>query len=471
MIVAKSSGKYDVVVIGGGPGGYVAAIRAAQLGGKVALVEKDQLGGVCTNVGCMPTKTMLRAAEFLLNFKHAQEFGILVENFKVDKSKFIQHRDDVVNRLRQGIAFLLEKNGVQLVSGAGFVKSSQLVEVRNKSSNQVLETKTVVVATGSTDYRPPIPGVDGRDVLTGEEAATIREIPQRVVIAGGGAEGTEFATIFAALGSDVTLVEMMPNLLPLEDKDLGIRLQRVMSKIGVKVLVKTKVMKIDDNNGGKVVVASSDSGEIRLEGDMVLVGLGRKPNTANIGLEEVGVSIDRGRILVNDQMQTNVPNIYAIGDATGGAFAHEAMEGGVVAVENALGGKSTLDRMVIPRCIYTIPEVAAVGLTEEQARNQGDDISIGSFPFAASGRAITLGETEGLVKVIIDNRSKQLLGVHIIGHAASELISEATLAMSIGVTSSEIIGTIHAHPTLAEAFREAVLDAEQRSIHRVRVTA
>ncbi len=466
-----SVSNYDVVIIGGGPGGYVAAIRAAQLGGKVALVERSELGGVCTNVGCMPTKTMLRAAEIVLNMKHAQEFGVSVSNFRVDKSRFVQHRDDVVNRLRQGIGFLLEKNGVQLVRGSGFVKSSHLVEVLDGGSHQVLETKNLVVATGSTDYRPPIPGIEGPNILTGEQASVIREIPEQIVIAGGGAEGTEFATIFAALGSNVTLVEMMPNLLPLEDRDLGIRLQRVMSKIGVKVLLKTKVIRIDENQGKKLVICSANGSEIRLEGDMVLIGLGRKPNTANLGLEEVGVAIDRGRILVNDRMETNVANIYAIGDATGGAFAHEAMEGGVVAIENALGGRSTLDRMVIPRCIYTIPEVAAIGLTEDRARNQGFDVSIGSFPFSASGRALTLGETEGLVKVIIDNKSKQLLGVHIIGHAASELISEAALAMSIGVTSSEIIRTMHAHPTLAEGFREALLDAEQRSIHRVRVTA
>lgn len=458
------SDTYDITVIGGGPGGYVAALRAAQLGSKVAIVEQGNFGGVCNNVGCIPTKTLLRAAELIDQIERARQFGIVAEALSVDFNALVRYKKAVVERLSKSIQELLEHSGVRIYKGRGKLGRRGEVEVNGTT----IATKNIVIATGSRPLRPPIPGIDGAKVLTGEDATEVEQIPSSVVVAGGGAEGTEFACIFAKLGAKVTLVEMKPHLLPLEDKELGIRLKQAMKRYGVEVLIDTKVTRIADVNGGKEVTVLSNK-ESKVRCDMVVLGLGRRANTEGLGLEENGVAIEGSAIKVNDLMETNVPGIYAIGDVTGGFYAHEAMMGGAIAVENALGAKRSLDRRTIPRCIYTIPEVAAVGVAEGEAEASGRRVRAGKFLFAANGRAWTMGETEGVVKVVADSDTGEVLGVHIIGPMASELISEAVLAMSLGVRIDQIDATMHAHPTLSEAFREAALDSAGRSIHRARL--
>lgn len=461
--------KFDVTVIGGGPGGYVAAIRAAQLKARAAIVEEDRFGGVCNNVGCIPTKTMLRAAELVADIERARKFGINAKEVTIDFKQLVKYKEEVVTRLSQGIESILEHHDITIFRGRGVMNGPHKVGISLKNVSETIESKTTIIATGSRPFHPPIPGINGSKIYSGEDATKIEYVPKRVLIAGGGAEGTEFACIFSRLGSEVTLVEMKPNLLPFEDRELGVRLKQFMSRDGVKVLTNTKVLKIRDDDGEKIVTALSDEAESQLRCDVIVLGLGRKPNTDNLGLEAVGIITERGAIKVNSRMETNLPGVYAIGDVVGGYFAHEAMMGGIVAAENAMGGNSTLNRNAIPRCIYTIPEVAAVGMTEEEAGRAGYKVKVGKFLFSANGRAWTLAETDGVVKVVVDSDSNHILGVHMIGPTVSELISEATLAMTVKMPLKDIEWTMHAHPTLSEVFREAILDADGWPMHKMRL--
>jgi len=460
--------EYDVGVIGGGPGGYVAAIRAAQLGGKVVVVERDSLGGTCTNWGCIPTKALLRAVELISDVRRAGEFGLTVAEPSYDLTKITERMDRVVERLVQGTRYLLKSNGVELLKGVGKIASAGTIAVVQNDQSISLNAAKIIVATGSRAKTLPIPGAESPGVITSDKALHLEKVPPSLVIIGGGPEGAEFACIFSRLGSEVAIVEMLPNLLPLEDREVGIRLNQILTKQGVRILTNTAVKSISEDQGTKKVLVQSPSGELTLEGNKVLMAVGRSPNIENIGLEELGIKNTKSGIEVDDRMETNVKGVYAIGDVAGGGLAHVAFEEGIVAAENAMGLDSKIDLRVVPRCIYTIPEVAAVGLTEDQAKEQGHELLIGKFPFTASGRALTLGETEGIVKVLADKSTKEILGVHIVGPRASDIIPEAVLAMRLEATTEDLARAIHPHPTLSEALKEAALDCERAAIHIAR---
>ena len=459
---------YDIGVIGGGPGGYVAAIRAAQLGGKVVLVEKDKLGGTCTHVGCIPTKALLKSVELLSEVKRAEEFGIFVKDVAFDFKKLMERKNTIVNRLSEGIKYLLEANGVKVVKGKAVITSPKELKVFEDETSKRFDVEVIIIATGSRPKLPPIQGVGSRNVLTSDQLLNIEEPPEGLLVVGGGPEGCELATIFSKLGSRVTIVEMLPHLLPFEDQELGMRLAQVLKREGISIYTSTTVEKISDEDEKKKVVISYNGKKEELKADMVLMATGREPNIEGIGLEELGIKYEKTGIVVDERMETNVRDIYAIGDVAGGGLAHVASEEGIIAAENAMGEDVKVDLRVVPRCIYTMPEVAAVGLTEAQAREKGYEVGIGRFPFTASGRALTLGDTRGTVKIIFDKRSFEVLGVHIFGPQASELIPEAALAMKLRAKLQDIVNTMHPHPTLSEGLREAALDGLGSPIHTVR---
>ncbi|MEM4310999.1 MAG: dihydrolipoyl dehydrogenase [Nitrososphaerales archaeon] len=456
---------YDLIIIGAGPGGYVSALKASQLGAKVLLIEKDKVGGVCTNMGCIPTKTLLHAAEIIHEIHKAKEFGI-VANLSFDYSSLMKKKEEIVSKLRNGIEYLLKANQVHLVYGLGRIKDNHTVKVSSKGEEKTFEGKSMVIASGSSPFKPPIKGIDEKGVITSEEALSLEKLPNSIIIAGGGAEGCEFATIYSSLGVDVTIIEMLPNLLPNEDREIGLRLKALLERKGVKVLTNSKIQKIEGKEGEKKVIIE-DGREIK--GELVILGLGRKPNSDSLGLENLGIQTLKGRIVVNDKMETNVKGIYAIGDVTGGGFAHEAMEEGIIAVKNIMNKDGKMDHALIPRCIYTIPEVASIGLREEDAKAKGYNISLGRFSFSANGRASTMGEREGFVKVILDRDREEILGVHMLGARVSELIIQVSLLMRIGKDSDFISEAIYPHPTLGEALKEALLDAKGQAIHKVRI--
>jgi dihydrolipoamide dehydrogenase len=462
-----STSRYDVVVVGCGPGGYVAAIRAAQLGGKVAVVEAAQLGGTCTNWGCIPTKALLTSVEYLVKARKAKEFGVIVGSIDFSLEDIVRRKDEIVSRLRNGIKYLLDSYSVTLIQGRGRLRSPTKVSVnRPDGSILELEGRAIILATGSKNRLLPIPGLNEVDVMTNEhEALSPKKVPESLLIIGGGPEGVEFATIYSNLGSKVTLVEMMPNLLPLEDEEIGSRLNKALTASGVTVYTKSVIKEVKRKNGYIDVLISTDGAESRILVEKLLLAAGHVPNVDDLGLEDVGVSCSEKGILVNKRMETSVKGVYAVGDVVTVSLAHVAMEQGVVAAENAMGINSIYDSRVVPRCIFTMPEIAAVGLTTQQAREQKIDFIVGRFPFAASGRALTLGETEGVVKVLAEKDSKKIIGVHIIGPKASDLISEAALAMKMGATIYDVAETMHPHPTLSEALKEAALDTVGEAIH------
>ncbi len=463
--------KFDLAVIGAGPGGYSAAIRAAQLGAKPILIEEKKIGGTCTNVGCIPTKMLLKFIGLLSEIERNENSGLRINEVKVDLARLIQRKNEVIDNLVQGIELLLRNNNVRTIYGKGILTNEKKVEVNQKNrTKKILEVDNIIIATGSKPIKPNIPGLEGKKIFFDEDASDIVKVPSTLAIAGGGPEGVEFAYIYSRLGSEVTLLEMMPSILPREDQDIAKYLRRRMVKNGIKIENNAEVMGVEDAGNYKKIRYKL-KGEIKaIETEKFLITLGRKPDIDNIGLDKVGVKTVNGRIEVNEKMETNVPNIYAIGDAVGGAYAHEAMEGGIVAAENAIKrverGNSKMDNRVIPRCFFTIPQIAAVGLSEEEARNQYPDVSIGKFYYVANAAALIIGEDDGFVKIVADDNSKQILGVHIIGPHASELIAEAALAMKLGATYEDIVKTIHSHPTLSESLKEAAMDIEGKSIHR-----
>jgi len=459
----------DVVIVGGGPAGYVAAIRASQLGGKVILIEKDALGGTCLNRGCIPTKALLHSVEILESARRGKDYGINAGELIIDFTKIMNRKDTVVNTLVTGVQYLMKSNAIEVIKGTGKLISPTEVEV-DSGQQEAVRATGIVLAPGSVPSTVPIPGVDGSGVITSDDALQLSEIPQSLLVIGGGAIGVEFATIFAKLGTKVTIVEMLPQIIPAEDHELSMSLKRVLERDGIKIFTSAQVSRIeDDPEGDKLVSVVTGEGEQKLTAELVLVAVGRKPNIEGLGLERVGIKTERGSITVNDRMETNIPGIYAAGDAIGGILlAHVASAEGEVAVENALGKDSMIDYKVVPRCIYTMPEVAAVGLTESQAREEGLNLKVGRFPFTANPRALILGQPDGFVKVLSDAKSEEIFGVHIFGPQATELISEATLAIKMEATVSEISSTIHAHPTLSEAIRETALDAEGIAVHMPR---
>ena len=448
----------DVTIIGTGPGGYVAAVRAAQLGLKVAVVEREELGGICLNRGCIPTKAMLRSAEVLTTMRHSADYGVLADNVTVDFEKVVQRREKVVKQLTTGVGSLMRSYGVEVMRGTGQLVERGKVRVTG-DADTTINTKNVIVATGSSPAKLPIPGADGPGVIDSDGALALREVPKSMLIIGGGAVGSEWACVFSAFGTKVTLVEMLPTLLPLEDEDMGRMLGRSLQRQGVTVHTEAKLEEITQGDDGLTVgvLTLKDGKQERVAAEKVLVGVGRRPNTSNLGLETLGVKTDRrGFIEVDDYLRTSAGNVYAIGDVTGKQLlAHLASHQGVAAAEAIAGTGHPMDYKAVPACTYTHPEVASVGLSEKKAREAGYDVKIGTFPFAANGRALTYGESEGMVKVVADAKYGELLGMHIIGPNASELTPEATLGIRLEATLEDIIGTIHAHPTLAEAIGEA----------------
>lgn len=437
----------------------MAAIRAAQLGACVALVEEAEVGGVCLNRGCIPTKVLLASAELLSQIKRAADFGIQVTGASLDLDRVRARKRQVVLQLVNGVKLLLKSNGVTLVQGRGRLAGPRQVTV----GNDVIEADRIIIATGSSPARLPVPGDDGPHIMYSDQALELDEVPQRLLVIGGGAIGVEMASIYNALGSQVSLVEMMPTLIPNEDQELGRLLARRLEAQGIKVLTGTTVSHME--SAAERCRVTLDKGQA-LDVECVLVAVGRRPNSQDLGLESLGIRLNRGCIVVGNGQQTDVSGIYAIGDVTGGMLlAHLASAQGIVAAEAALGETPSVNLAVVPRCLFTHPEMAAVGMTEEQARAGGHSIIVGRFPLVASGRALTLGQTEGLVKVIADARTEQVLGLHILGPGASELVAEGALAIAMEATLEEMVTTIHAHPTLSEAVAEASLAARGLALH------
>lgn len=458
----------DLVVIGGGPAGYVAAIRASQLGGKITLIEYDALGGTCLNRGCVPSKTLLHNVELYQKMKEAEQYGIKTTGVSADLAKMMARKNTVISTHVSGVQSLLKGNQVEVIKGRARLAPSMQVEIDSgQGQKQTVQAKKIIVATGGKPITLPIPGADSPSgIISAESILDLDHIPKSILIIGGGVIGVEMGTILAKLGGQVTLVEMLPHILPLEDAELTTTLSKALKDDGIEVYEGTKVSKIEDAKGGKSITVSDGKTEKKLEAEIVAIAVGYRPNTDDIGLEKAGITVSKGAIQVNEHMATNIPDIYAAGDAIGGMMlAYVAMEEGVIAAENALGKDSTIDYRAVPKCTFTLPEVASVGITEDEATKQGYQIRVGRFPFAANSMATILGERRGLVKIITDQKYGQILGVHIIGPKATELIAEATLAMKLEVTTEEIIATVHSHPSLSEAVREAALDVTGETIH------
>ncbi len=465
----SSAVRADLAVLGAGPGGYVAAIRAAQLGQKVVIIDRDRPGGVCLNWGCIPTKALLTGAEWVENLrKHGETFGIGASGITLDYAKALAHSRKTSDRLCKGVQSLFKKNQIEWVQGDARLRGPHEIDVEGGATSSV-EAAQIILATGSEEFVPPGVEVDGSRVLTSREALESPVIPDRLVIIGAGAVGVEFAYIYATYGAHVTVIEMADQVLPGADVEVGAALQREFRRKNIEVRLGTRFEGVKTGNGSVQVAVSREGVGEEIEANQLLLAIGRRPLAADLGLEAAGVATDaRGFIEVDAQLKTSVPSIAAVGDVAGPPLlAHKASEEGIAAVEFAAGhDRAALDHRKIPGCIYAQPQVAWVGLTEAEARAEyGDDIRIGKFPFTASGKAIASTHTAGFTKVIAEPRYGEIVGAHIIGHGATELIAEIGLAMTLEATTAEIIGTCHAHPTLAEAILEATLAAEGRSIN------
>jgi dihydrolipoamide dehydrogenase len=450
--------QYDVVVIGAGPGGYICAIRAAQLGLKAAVVDREWLGGVCLNIGCIPSKSLLANAAVAEVLHRGKEFGFTADNIQLDYSVAVKRSRQVSERLVKGVGGLMRKNKIDVHMGTAVLKSATEIEVTNKDGQaQTLQAKNIVVATGARPAPPAAFNVDGKKVVVYREAILQEHRPASVVIIGGGAVGVEFATVWNAYGAQVTVIEMLPTLVPREDADLGTELAKQFGKAGIKVKVGTKVDKIDAAGDLVKVTVTGPQGTETLEAEQALVAIGFKPNSENLGLEAAGVKLDRGYIQIDDQMRTSVPNIYAIGDVTGKTgWAHTASAQGVVAAE-VMGGHATvtLDYGFMPSAVYSHPQVASFGLSEQAAKDQGYEVKIGRFPFIANGKALGLADYQGFVKIVSDAKYGEILGAHMIGPEVTELLPELTLAHNMELTAEEIARNVHAHPSLSEVIMEA----------------
>ena len=464
--------QFDVTVIGSGPGGYVAALRCAQLGFKTALIEKySTLGGTCLNVGCIPSKALLDSSEHFENAKHNfANHGIIINEPQADLARMVARKNEVVDQTTKGINFLMDKNKVTVFEGLGSFESTTQVKVtKNDGSSEILETKYAIVATGSKPSTLPFITIDKERIITSTEALNLKEIPKHLVVIGGGVIGLELGSVYLRLGSQVTVVEYMDKIIPTMDGALSKELTKVLKKQGMKFMLSTGVQSVERNGDSVKITAKDKKGEeVSVEGDYVLVSVGRKPFTEGLGLEKAGVELDeRGRVKVNDHLQTNVANIYAIGDVVKGAMlAHKAEEEGVFVAETLAGQKPHINYNLIPGVVYTWPEVAGVGKTEEQLKEEGAAYKVGSFPMRALGRSRASGDIDGLIKILADEKTDEVLGVHMIGARAADLIAEAVTAMEFRASAEDISRMSHAHPTYAEAIKEAALDATgKRAIH------
>lgn len=460
--------KYDIIVLGSGPGGYVTAIRASQLGFKVAVVEKENLGGICLNWGCIPTKALLKSAQVFDYLKHASDYGLIVDSFDKDFSAVVKRSRDVADGMSKGVQFLMKKNKIDVIYGFGKLKAGKKVDVTDKDGKTTEYTAdNIIIATGARSRELPNLPQDGKKVIGYRQAMTLPEQPKSMIVVGSGAIGVEFAHFYNAMGTDVTIVEFMPNIVPVEDEDISKQMERSMKKAGVKIMLNSSVEKVDTSGNGVKATVKTAKGEEVLEADILLSAVGIKTNIENIGLEDVGIATDRDKILVNDFYQTNIPGFYAIGDVTPGqALAHVASAEGILCVEKLAGMHvEPLDYGNIPGCTYATPEIASVGLTEKQAKEKGYELKIGKFPFSASGKASASGTKDGFVKVIFDAKYGEWLGCHMIGAGVTDMIAEAVVARKLETTGHEILKAVHPHPTMSEAVMEAVADAYGEVIH------
>lgn len=459
---------FDVIVLGSGPGGYVTAIRASQLGFKTAIVEKESLGGVCLNWGCIPTKALIKSAQVFEYLKHAEDYGLKAAGVDKDFDAVVKRSRNVAGTMSKGVQFLLKKNKIEVINGYGKLLPGKKVSVTDANGKATeYKANNVIIATGARSRELPSLPQDGKKIIGYRQAMTLEKQPKKLIVVGSGAIGIEFAYFYNAMGTDVTVVEYLPNIVPVEDKDISIQLEKSFKKAGVKVMTSSEVTKVDTAGKGVVVTVKTAKGEEILEADIVLSAVGIKTNIENIGLEEVGIATDRDKVLVNDFYQTNIPGYYAIGDITAGpALAHVASAEGILCVEKLAGMEvHPLDYGNIPGCTYSSPEIASVGLTEQQAKDKGLDIKVGKFPFTASGKAVASGTPEGFVKVIFDAKYGEWLGCHMIGAGVTDMIAEAVVARKLETTGHEILKTIHPHPTMSEAVMEAVAAAYDEVIH------
>jgi dihydrolipoyl dehydrogenase len=455
---------FDVVVVGTGPGGYVAAIRCAQLGLSVATVEDDRPGGVCLNWGCIPTKALLRNAEVVHLVQEAERFGIKADNVRADYAEAVKRSRSVADRMAKGVEFLFRKNKITLFAGTGTLKSRNTVEVKGAAGTETLEAKrAVILATGSQPKSLPGVTIDDKLVISSNGAVRNEARPKSIVVIGAGAVGMEFADVYASYGTEVTILEALPRVLPIEDEEVSTLVSRLFTRRGMTIRTGVKVSAVKP--GGPGVVVETDGG--RVEAEQVLMAVGRGARTAGIGLESAGIQLERGFVKVSSTMETSVKGVYAIGDMAGAPLlAHKAMAEGVVAAETIAGQHPRpIDYGNVPSCTYCRPQVASIGVTEARARENGRDVAVGKFPFTASGKAVALGETDGFVKVVADKATGEILGVHIVGPEATEIIHEFAVGRTLEATLEEIMHTIHAHPTLSEAALEATLAALGHAIH------
>jgi len=460
--------KYDIIVLGSGPGGYVTAIRASQLGFKVAVIEKENLGGVCLNWGCIPTKALLKSAQVFDYLKHAADYGLTVAAFDKDFKAVVSRSRNVADGMSKGVQFLLKKNKIDVIDGFGKMKLGKKIDVTAADGTVTeYDADHIIIATGARSRELPNLPQDGVKVIGYRQAMTLTEQPKSMIVVGSGAIGVEFAHFYNAMGTDVTVVEFLPNIVPLEDEDISKQMERSMKKAGVKIMTNSSVEKIDTSGKGVKATVKTSKGEEIIEADILLSAVGIKTNIENIGLEEVGIATDRDKILVNDFYQTNIPGYYAIGDIVPGpALAHVASAEGITCVEKIAGlNVDPIDYGNIPGCTYATPEIASVGLTEKQAKEKGYDLKIGKFPFSASGKAKASGTPDGFVKVIFDAKYGEWLGCHMIGAGVTDMIAEAVVARKLETTGHDILKTIHPHPTMSEAVMEAVAEAYGEVIH------
>lgn len=465
-----SEQNFDVVVIGSGPGGYVAAIRASQLGLKTALVEKGDLGGTCLNVGCIPSKALLHSTEMLHFAKDkAAQHGIQIEGVSLDLPQLMKRKDSVVETLKGGVEMLVSKKGATIFKGLGVIQNPDTVLVKQEDGEITLQSKNIIIATGSTPIELPFLPYDGEQVVSSDQAIAFDSVPERLAVIGASAIGLELGSVWARLGSEVTIVEYLPKIAPGFDEDIRKLSERIFKKQGLTFHTATEVTSADVSKNKVVLKAQKKGKEVTIDADKVLVAVGRKPNTQNTGIEDAGVQLDsKGRIEINSHFQTNISGIYAIGDVVAGPMlAHKAEEEGVAVAEIIAGKAGHVNYDVIPGVIYTDPEIASVGITEQQAQEAGREVNTGKFNLSANGRAIASDVTEGMVKVIADANSDQLLGVQILAHNASELIAAAVTHMEYGGSAEDLARTIHAHPTLSESLKEAALSADGRGIHSI----
>ena len=455
--------KYDVIVLGSGPGGYVTAIRASQLGFKTAVVEKESLGGVCLNWGCIPTKALLKSAQVFEYLKHAEDYGLSVKDAKHDFDAVVKRSRGVADGMSNGVKFLMKKNKIDVIEGYGKVKPGKKIDVDGKEYS----ADHIIIATGARSRELPSLPQDGKKVIGYRQAMTLEKQPKKMIVVGSGAIGVEFAYFYNSMGTEVTIVEYMPKIVPVEDDEVSKQLERSFKKSGIKIMTSAEVTSVDTSGKGVKATVKTKKGEEILEADIVLSAVGIKSNIENIGLEDVGIVVDRDKIIVNDYYQTNIPGYYAIGDVTPGqALAHVASAEGILCVEKIAGMHvEALDYGNIPGCTYCSPEIASVGLTEAQAKEQGLDVKIGKFPFSASGKASAGGNKDGFVKVIFDAKYGEWLGCHMIGAGVTDMIAEAVLGRKLETTGHEVLKAVHPHPTMSEAVMEAVADAYDEVIH------